>query len=100
MKRTLVAALLFAATPLQAQDIVGLEDCSKAQGVDRKLGCLQSNVNYLNDQIRKRDADAQAKLRDAAARITAANARIHDLHAEIERLKAAVEAVTRKGPAK
>ena len=98
MRYALLATLLLIAAPLRAQDIVGLEDCSKTQGVDRKLGCLQSNVNYLNDQIRKRDADAQAKLRDVAARSATANARIDELRAEIDRLKVAIETLTKKAP--
>jgi hypothetical protein len=28
-----------------AQDIAGIEDCTKTSGLDKRTGCLQSNVN-------------------------------------------------------
>jgi len=88
------------APPGHAQDIVGLEDCSRAQGADKKLGCLQSNVQYLHGLIRKTDAAAQARSREAAAQIAAANARTEQLAAEVARLKAALEKLEKKQPAK
>ena len=30
-----------------AQDIAGIEDCTKTSGLDKRTGCLQSNVNFL-----------------------------------------------------
>ena len=91
MKGTALAAMLTMAAAAQAQDIVGVEDCSKARDADKKVGCLQSNVNFLHELIRKNDAAARASLREANARLTAATTRIEELRAEIERLKTAVK---------
>ena len=96
----LLAALLMVALPLRAQDIVGLEDCTKATSADKKIGCLQSNVQFLHDLIKKNDAAGQLKLRDAAAKLTAATARLDELRGEIDRLKSAVEQLAKKVPAK
>jgi hypothetical protein len=98
LKRALFIAVLLTASPLQAQDIVGLEDCSKARDADKKSGCLQSNVNFLHDLIRKNDAAAQARQRDATAKLTAASARIDELRGEVERLKQTVEQLAKKAP--
>jgi hypothetical protein len=98
LKRALLMAMLLTASPLQAQDIVGLEDCSKVRDADKKSGCLQSNVSFLHDLIRKNDAAAQTRQRDAAARLTAASARIDELRGEVERLKQTVEQLTKKQP--
>src|SRR5689334_7358340 len=104
-KPLLIAACLLAAAPLHAQDIVGLEDCSRAAGPDKKFGCLQSNVNYLYDLIRKNDAAAQARLRDTqaqlagtSAQLAAAKAQLDTLRGEIDRLKAALAELQKKPP--
>jgi hypothetical protein len=31
-----------------AQDIAGIEDCTKTSGLDKQTGCLQSNVNFCS----------------------------------------------------
>lgn len=98
--RVLLAAIMIAAVPVQAQDIVGLEDCSKATGADKKIGCLQSNVQFLHELIRKNDAAAQARQRDASAKLTTAAAKLDELRGEVERLKLAVDQLTKKAPAK
>jgi|tagenome__1003787_1003787.scaffolds.fasta_scaffold19825619_2 septal ring factor EnvC (AmiA/AmiB activator) len=103
LKRTLLATLLLAAASVHAQDIAGLEDCSRASGADRKIGCLQSNVNYLYDLIRKNEAAAQTKLRDAGvqlatanAQLTATKAQLDALRGEIDRLKGRVDQLEKK----
>jgi hypothetical protein len=83
----LLTVLAMAASPAIAQDIVGLEDCTKATSADKKTGCLQSNVAYLHGLIRKAETAAQARAREDAARLVAATARIEALAAEIEGLK-------------
>ena len=84
MRRT--ATLILAATCglslARAQDIAGLEDCSKTTGLDKRTGCFQSNVEYLNRAITKGILDLQQKL-------SAANA-------EIGKLKEALAAVQKK----
>ncbi len=91
-----VIALALSTAPLRAQDVVGIEDCSRAAGIDKKAGCLQSNVNYLHGLIRKNDAAAQARLRESDARLAAANASLQELRGEIDRLKAALDRLDKK----
>ena len=100
IKRTALMLLLLAASPVLAQDIVGLEDCSKANSADKKSGCLQSNVAFLHDLIKKNEAAAQARQRDTNLKLTAATAQVETLRGEIGALKAAVDELKKKPPAK
>ena len=54
-----------------AQDIAGIEDCTKTSGLDKRTGCLQSNVNFLQRLVTKNALDARNKLDDAASEIVA-----------------------------
>src|SRR6266508_370857 len=47
----------------QAQDIAGIEDCTKTTGLDKRTGCLQSNVNVLQQLITKNVLDARLQAR-------------------------------------
>lgn len=100
LKPALLAAILMTVPPVQAQDIVGLEDCAQAKGADKKAGCLQSNVEFLHRLIKKNDAAAQAKLREEAAKLAAATARLDELRGEIDRLKSALERLEKPAPKK
>ena len=64
-----------------AQDIAGIEDCTKAAGLDKRTGCLQSNVNVLQQLLTKATLDARQRL-------TAANNEIAVLKSEVVTLKA------------
>jgi len=44
-----------------AQDIAGIEDCTKTSGLDKRTGCLQSNVNFLHRLVIKNALDTQQK---------------------------------------
>jgi hypothetical protein len=54
-----------------AQDIAGIEDCTKTSGLDKRTGCLQSNVNFLQRLVTKNALDAQNRLEEVAAEIVA-----------------------------
>ena len=91
MLKWLMLVALLAAVPALAQDIAGLEDCSMAKGPDKKIGCLQSNVEFLHRLIKASETAAQAKL-------NAATVKIGQMQADIERLKAALEQIDKKIP--
>lgn len=54
-----------------AQDVPGIEICTRESRLDRRTGCLQSNVEFLQQVVTKNALDAQQKLsaanRDIAA---------------------------------
>lgn len=97
---TLLVATLMIVSPLRAQDIVGLEDCGQAKGVDKKIGCLQSNVEFLHRLLKKNDAAVQTKLREEAAKLAVATAKIDELRDELNRLKAILDQFENRLPKK
>lgn len=100
MVKVAVLAMLATVTPVRAQDIVGLEDCTKATSAEKKIGCLQSNVLFLHQLIRKNQDSAQAELKAARAQLGAADAKIGELRGDIDRLKEAVERLEKSAPKK
>jgi septal ring factor EnvC (AmiA/AmiB activator) len=67
----LAATLLlgFGVAHTHAQDIAGIEDCTKTSGLDKRTGCFQSNIDFLNRQTAKSSAELQQKLSTANAEI-------------------------------
>lgn len=64
-------AVSAAAPAALAQDVPGIELCSKEAGMERRTGCLQSNVEFLQKVITKNALDTQQKLVTANHEITA-----------------------------
>ncbi|HEV7982546.1 MAG TPA: hypothetical protein VGP86_06580 [Xanthobacteraceae bacterium] len=89
----LAAAMPATSPPAAAQDVQGIELCTRESRLDRRTGCLQSNVEYLQQVIAKNALDAQQKLaaanRDIAAQKEAGAAAAR----EIAALKDALAAV-------
>ncbi len=54
-----------------SQDIPGIELCTREQRMDRRTGCLQSNVEYLQQLIAKNSLDAQQRFATANREIAA-----------------------------
>ena len=66
----IAAALLLPAVAL-AQDVRGLEVCSAERDMARRTGCLQANVEYLQQELTKLTRRATEE-RNAAAKDNAA----------------------------
>jgi hypothetical protein len=84
----LIVLLLVPGAIAQAQDIMGIELCTRETNMDRRTGCLQSNVDYLQRLIAKNAAATQQKLTAADAEIAALKAAIASLQATVEKLQA------------
>src|SRR5713101_3781434 len=81
-----------------AQDIAGIEDCTKAAGLDKRTGCLQSNVNFLQQLVTKNAAEARQRLNAANNEIVALKRVVTSLQASVEELRAAQKAAADKKP--
>jgi hypothetical protein len=57
--------------------------------MDRRTGCLQSNVEYLHQVIRRNAADTQQKLAAASSEIVALKAALASLQAAVAKVEAA-----------
>jgi hypothetical protein len=89
----LVALVLALGGAARAQDVQGVELCTRETSMDRRTGCLQSNVQYLQSVIAKNAAEARQKLGAAAGDIGALKGETAGLKGEVATLKAALTAV-------
>ena len=78
-----LALIVVGVGPALVQDIPGVEDCTKTSGLEKRTGCLQSNVNFLHQLGTKNALDARQRL-------SATNAEIIALRSEIAALKVLV----------
>ena len=93
-----LSLIVVAATAAQAQDIAGIEDCTKTSGLDKRTGCLQSNVNFLQRLVTKNALESWQKLNAANAEIVALKATVSGLQKTLEQLQAAQKAAGDKKP--
>lgn len=96
MIRMLAAATLVWAAAASAQDIAGVEDCTKTQGLDKRTGCLQSNVNFLQRTMTRNALDAHRRLQAAEAEIVALKTALAALRKQLDELQAAKAAADKK----
>jgi hypothetical protein len=90
-----------------AQDIPGIEDCTKTSGLDKRTGCLQSNVNFLQQLVTKNALETRQRLNAATAEVAALKnevialkSAIAALQASLNELKAAPKADHKPEPKK
>jgi hypothetical protein len=98
----LVALLLALGGAARAQDVQGIELCTREASMERRTGCLQSNVQYLHGMIAKNAAEARQKLGAAAGEIGALRGEVATLKAELAAAQARLDKLeaAAKPPAK
>ena len=74
--------------PAAAQDIRGVEVCTAEKQMERRTGCLQSNVEFLHQALLKLARETQDKLAVADRDLAAARAEIAALKSAIDKLNA------------
>jgi septal ring factor EnvC (AmiA/AmiB activator) len=88
MRAVCVCSLLIAAmTAAFAQDIRGLENCAAEKQMERRTGCLQSNVEFLQQLIQKTAIETRQKLAAAEKDVASANSQIALANKELAALK-------------
>lgn len=80
---------LVARTPVRAQDVPGIEICTVEKTMERRTGCLQSNVDFLQKTITKLTLDHQQKLDAAGRQLDALKVTIAGLQKTISDFQAA-----------
>jgi multidrug resistance efflux pump len=92
---TLLVLLLSSAA---AQDIRGLEVCTAEKQMERRTGCLQANVEFLQQTLNRLTLETQVKMAASNRDLAAAEAEIAGLKStmaklndEMAQLKAKVE---------
>jgi hypothetical protein len=90
---TIVAAAMLAGIAAGvAQDIAGVEDCTKTQGLDKRTGCMQSNINFLQRTMTRNAADANRRLQAAETELVALRSAVVALRKQVDELQAAKSA--------
>jgi septal ring factor EnvC (AmiA/AmiB activator) len=84
--RTAGLLLLALLSPAAAQDIRGLEVCTAEKQMERRTGCLQSNVEYLQQALAKLTRETQDKIASAGRDLAAARAEIATLRSALAKL--------------
>jgi len=89
MKPRLLALLtgLAIAAPALAQDIRGLEICTAEKAMDRRTSCLQSNVEFLQQELAKQTRAMQAKLAEVSREIASQKVELVALKAALAKLQ-------------
>jgi ubiquinone biosynthesis protein UbiJ len=97
------ALLLALLARADAQDVRGLEVCTAEKQMERRTGCLQANVEFLQQTLAKVARETQEKIASAGRDLAAARAEIAALKAtvakldsELAQLKAKAEPANKK----
>jgi len=92
------ALLVILLSPVAAQDIRGMELCTAETRMERRTGCLQANVEFLQQALIKLARETQDKItatdRDLAAartEIAALKSTMEKLNSELTQMKANAE---------
>jgi len=79
--------------PAAAQDVPGIEICTRESRIDRRTSCLQSNVEFLQQVVAKNALEAREKLGAANRDIAALKDALAASGREVAALKAALAAM-------
>jgi hypothetical protein len=94
--------MLTTMVPAAAQDVPGIEICTRESQLDRRVSCLQSNVEFLQQLISKSTRETQQKLNSAAREIETlkllvATANMAELRERLADMQAKIEQLQRDG---
>lgn len=82
-------------SPAAAQDVRGMEACMAEKVMERRTGCLQANVEFLQQELVKLRRETQAQVAaakaEAKAQSDALKAALTKLEAELAQVKAKAE---------
>jgi peptidoglycan hydrolase CwlO-like protein len=79
-------ALLMMLSSAAAQDIRGLEVCTAEKQMERRTGCLQANVEFLQQELTKLTRETQDKMAATGRDLAAAQAEIAELKSTMAKL--------------
>jgi septal ring factor EnvC (AmiA/AmiB activator) len=88
------------AAPAATQDIRGLEVCTAEKAMERRTGCLQSNVEFLQQALAKQARDTQAKIDAANKDAAGQKAEVAALKTALEKLQQELADLKKEKPAK
>jgi len=96
LKYAVIFAIAWLVVPWHAalaQDVPGVEICTRESRMDRRTGCLQSNVEFLQQVVTRNAMDAQQKLVAANRDIGALKEQLAGANRDVAALKDALAAL-------
>ena len=96
LRLTMCAGFMALATGAMAQDVPGIEICTAEKTMERRTGCLQSNVNFLKASLTKASLESQQKIDAANRQIDALKATVIGLQKTVEQLQGRIEGLEKK----
>jgi septal ring factor EnvC (AmiA/AmiB activator) len=98
----LAVLMLTTAVPAAPQDVPGIEISTRESRLDRRVSCLQSNVEFLEQVISKSTRETQQKLNSATREIAAlkellavSTANMAELREQLAGMQAKIEQLQR-----
>jgi septal ring factor EnvC (AmiA/AmiB activator) len=88
------ALLIALASPAAAQDIRGLEVCTAEKQMERRTGCLQANIEFLQQALTRLTRETQDKIAAIGRDLTVAQAEIAALKSTIAKLNGELAQLT------
>src|ERR1700743_1444948 len=82
----LSVALVAHVVPAVAQDIRGLEVCTAEKQMERRTGCLQANVEFLQQALAKLSRETQDKMTKSDHELALAQAEVAELKSAVAKL--------------
>jgi seryl-tRNA synthetase len=89
--------LLMMLSSAAAQDIRGLEVCTAEKQMERRTGCLQANVELLQQALNRLTRETQDKMAAASRDLAAAQAEIAELKSTMAKLNDELAQMKAKG---
>lgn len=87
------ACLVLPGLAVLAQDIPGIEVCTHESRMDRRTGCLQSDVDFLQREVTKNALDAEARSAAQGREIAALRQQLSAASLEAAALREALAAL-------
>jgi hypothetical protein len=78
--------LVVSQSPAAAQDISGMQICTVEKQMERRTGCLQANVEFLQQALIKLTRETADKISAANRDLAAARAELGALRSTVEKL--------------
>jgi len=75
------------AASVAAQDVRGMEVCTAEKQMERRTGCLQSNIEFLQQTLTKFTRETQEKFAAANRELLAARTEIASLKVALEKVR-------------
>jgi septal ring factor EnvC (AmiA/AmiB activator) len=85
-----LAVCVLLTAPSHAQDVRGLEVCTAEKQMERRTGCLQANIEFLQQRLNKTALEAQQRQAATERELSAAKAQLASATREIAVLKDAL----------